>query len=98
MWDTFCIQTYCFVAIHVDCIVTLYFDQQKAYIINIMYTVCVKHSYKMYIQIIVCRMASVILTYVIPFVVHFLIHHCKQLRLETCWLFAGGTYQIYQGA
>ena len=62
MWDTFCIQTYYFVAIHFDGIVTSYFDQQKAYITNIIYTVCVKHLYKMYIQTIVCRMASLILT------------------------------------
>ena len=30
----------------------------------------------------------------LPFVVHFLVNHCKQLRLETCWLITGGTYQI----
>ena len=29
-----------------------------------------------------------------PFVVQFLVNHCKQLRLETCWLITGSTYQI----
>ena len=37
---------------------------------------------------------SLISTYFDPFVVHFLVNHCKQLRLETCWLITGGTYQI----
>ena len=36
---------------------------------------------------------SLILRYFDPFVVHFLVNHCKQLRLETCWLMMGGTYQ-----
>ena len=36
---------------------------------------------------------SLILKYFDPFVVHFLVNHCKQLRLETCWLMMGGTYQ-----
>ena len=38
---------------------------------------------------------SLILKYFDPLVVHFLFNHCKQLRLETCWLITGGTYQIY---
>ena len=37
---------------------------------------------------------SLISTYFDPFVVHFLVNHCKQLRLETCWLIMGGNYQI----
>ena len=39
---------------------------------------------------------SLISTYFDPFVVHFLVNHCKQLglRLETCWLITEGTYQI----
>ena len=41
MWDTFCI--------HFACINS---DLLKAYIINIMYTICIQNSYKMYIQII----------------------------------------------
>ena len=36
---------------------------------------------------------SLILTYFDPFVVHFLVNHCKQLRLETCWLIMVGIYQ-----
>ena len=31
-------------------------DLQKVYIINIKYTIFIQNSYKMYIQIIVCRM------------------------------------------
>ena len=30
-------------------------------------------------------------TYFDPIVVHFLVNHCKHLRLETCWIFTGGT-------
>ena len=37
---------------------------------------------------------SLISIYFDPFVVHFLVNHCKQLTLETCWLFTGSTYQI----
>ena len=37
---------------------------------------------------------SLILTYVDLLVVHFLVNHCKQLRLETCRLITGETYQI----
>ena len=33
-------------------------------------------------------------TYFVPFVVHFLVIHRIQLRLETCWLIMGSTYQI----
>ena len=33
----------------------------------------------MYTQIIVCSMDPFILTYFDPFVVHFLVNHCKQL-------------------
>ena len=32
---------------------------------------------------------SLISTCFDPFVVHFLVSHCKQLRLETCWLITG---------
>ena len=28
------------------------------------------------------------------FVVQFIVNHCGQLRLETCWLITGGTYHI----
>ena len=62
------------------------------------YTIFIKHSHKTYIQIIVCWMVqhiiSIISTYFDPFLVHFLVNHCKQLRLETCWLIMGGNYQI----
>ena len=50
IWDTFCIQTFC---IHFVCINS---DVPQTYIINIMYTICIQNSYKMYLQIIVCRM------------------------------------------
>ena len=50
MWDTFCIQTFC---IHFSYISS---DLQKVYIINIMYKIGMQDSYRMYIQIIACRM------------------------------------------
>ena len=58
-------------------------DLQKVYIINIICTICIQNSYRMHIQIIVCRM--------VPLFQHILTHlynHCKYLglRLETCWL------------
>ena len=31
-------------------------DLQKVYIIKIMYTICIQNSYRIYIQIIVCKM------------------------------------------
>ena len=37
---------------------------------------------------------SLISAYFDPVIVHFLVNHFKQLRLETCWLIMGGTYQI----
>ena len=37
---------------------------------------------------------SLISTYFDPFVVHFLVNHCKQLRHEPYWLITRGTYQI----
>ena len=83
MWDTFCIQTFCVYFVYINS------DLLKAYIINIMYTICVQKSYKIYIQIIV----SLIWIYFDSFFVHFLVNHCKQLRLETCWLIMGSTYQ-----
>ena len=33
-------------------------------------------------------------TYFASFVVNFLVNHFKKLRLETCWLITGGTYEI----
>lgn len=87
MRDTFCIQTYYFVAIHFDGIVTSYFDQQKAYIINIMYTVCMQNSYRMYIYTNNCmQTGSLISIYFDLLLVQFLVNNCKQSKLETCWL------------
>ena len=37
---------------------------------------------------------SLFLKFFDPFVWHFLINHCKQLRLETCRPITGGTYKI----
>ena len=55
MWDAFCIQTLC---IQTFCIHFVYInsDVQKVCLVNIMYTICIQISYRMYIQIIVCRM------------------------------------------
>ena len=39
---------------------------------------------------------SLISKYYDLFVVHFLVNHCKQLGLETCWLIMRGTYQIME--
>ena len=50
MWYTFCIQT---VFIHFSYINS---HLQKVYIIKIMYTIFTQNSYRMYIQIIVCKM------------------------------------------
>ena len=50
IWDTFCIQTFCIHFVYINS------DLLKAYIINIMYTICIQNSYEMYIQIIICRM------------------------------------------
>ena len=47
----------------------------------------------MYIQVIVCRMDP-LFQCTCAFFVLFLVNHCKQLRLETCWLITGGTYQM----
>ena len=49
MWDTFCIQTFCIHIVYINS------DEQKVYIINIMYTICIQSSYIMYILIIVRR-------------------------------------------
>ena len=57
------------------------------------YTTYIQNSYKMYINNCI-QNGSLISTYFDLFVVHFLVNHCKQLRLETCWLIIGGIYQI----
>ena len=50
MWYTFCTQTFCTHFVYINS------ELQKVYLINIMYTICIQNSYRMYIQIIVCRM------------------------------------------
>ena len=87
MWYTFCIQTFCIHFVYINS------DLLKAYIINILYTICIQNLYKMYTNNCL-QNGSLISTYFDPFVVHFLVNHCKQLILETCWLITGGTYQI----
>ena len=57
------------------------------------YTTYIQNSYKMYINNCI-QNGSLISTYFDLFVVHFLVNHCKQLRLETCWLIIGGIYKI----
>ena len=59
-------------------------DLQKVYIINILCTICIQNSYRMYVQIIVCRMDPLFQHIFDPFVVQFIVNHCGQLRLETC--------------
>ena len=88
IWDTFYIQTICIHFVYISS------DLQKVYIINIMYTICIQNSYRMYTQIIVCKMDPLFQHIFDLFVVHFLVNHWKQLRLETCRLIMGGTYQI----
>ena len=60
-------------------------------------TLCIQFEYK-FIQNVYTnncmQNGSLTSTWFDPFVVHFLVNHCKQLRLETCWLIMGGTYQI----
>ena len=46
------IQTFCIHFVYISS------DLQKVYIINIMYTICIQNSYRMYIQRTVCRMDS----------------------------------------
>ena len=87
MWDTFCVQTFCIHFVYINS------DLLKAYIINILYTICIQNLYKMYTNNCL-QNGSLISTYFDPFVVHFLVNHCKQLILETCWLITGRTYQI----
>ena len=50
MWYTFCTQTFCTHFVYINS------ELQKVYLINIMHTICIQNSYRMYIQIIVCRM------------------------------------------
>ena len=81
MWDTFCIQKFC---IH---FVQINYDLQKVYIINIMYTVCMQNSYRMYIYTNNCmQTGSLISIYFDLLLVQFLVNNCKQSKLETCWL------------
>ena len=87
MWDTFCIQTF---SIH---FVYISFDVQKVYIINIIYNLCKKFTLNVYANNCI-QNGSPISTYFDPFVLHFLDNHCIQIRLETCWLITGVTYQI----
>ena len=87
MWDTFCIQTF---SIH---FVYISFDVQKVYIINIIYNLCKKFTLNVYANNCI-QNGSLISTYFDPFVLHFLDNHCIQIRLETCWLITGVTYQI----
>ena len=87
MWDTFCIQTF---SIH---FVYISFDVQKVYIINIIYNLCKKFTLNIYANNCI-QNGSLISTYFDPFVLHFLDNHCIQIRLETCWLITGVTYQI----
>ena len=70
-----------FIAIH---FVYISSDLQKVYIINILCTICIQNSYRMYVQIIVCRMDPLFQHIFDPFVVQFIVNHCGQLRLETC--------------
>ena len=46
------IQTFCIHFVYISS------DLQKVYIINIMYTICIQNSYRMYMQRTVCRMDS----------------------------------------
>ena len=76
--------------VYTECIqIHITFRQTFVYIL---YTkskeLCQQNSYRMYIQIIVCRMYPLfqhILTYLLCI---FLVNYCKKLglRLETCWL------------
>ena len=75
MWDTFCIY---FAYINSDL--------QKVCKIIIMYIIFIQNSYRIYIQIIVCKMDNLFQQYFDPFVVHFLVDHCMQLKIENQWL------------
>ena len=62
MWDTFCIQTFCVHFVY-------------KYFVYILYTsiLSYKNSYRMYMQIIVCRMNPLFQHIYESFIVHFLI-------------------------
>ena len=88
MWDTFCKQ------LNFGYINS---DLQKMHIIKIMYTICIENSYRMHIQIIVCRMNSLFqhnLTHLLCTSQLIMANNQLGLRLETCWLITEGTYQI----
>ena len=57
------------------------------------YSLYIKFKQNVYTNICM-QNVSLISAYFDRFVVDFLVNHCKQLRLETCWLITGGTYQI----
>ena len=50
MWYTFCIQIFWIHFVYISS------DLHRVYIINIMIAICIQNSYKMYKQVIVCRM------------------------------------------
>ena len=78
MWDTFCIQTLCIHFVYINS------DLQNVHITKIMYSICIQNSYRMYLQFNCMLNQPHISAYFDPFVVHFLVNHCTQLRLETC--------------
>ena len=79
IWDTFCIyQCWSTESVH-----------HKHYVYNL-YT---KFKQNLYINNCM-QNGSLISTCFDPFVVHFLVNHCKQLRPETCWLITGDTQPI----
>ena len=82
-----CIQTF---SIH---FVYTSFDVEKVYIINIIYNLYKKFTLNVYANNCI-QNGSLISTYFDPFVLHFLDNHCIQIRLETCSLITGVTYQI----
>ena len=61
-------------------------DLQKVCKIIIMYIIFIQNSYRIYIQIIVCKMDNLFQQYFDPFIVHFLVDHCMQLKIENQWL------------
>ena len=89
MWDTFCIQKICIHFVYASFLI-----YKKCASL----TLCIQFVYKIHTECIYTNTCmqngSFISKYFEPFVVHFLVNHYKQLRLETCWLITGDIYQV----
>ena len=89
MWDTFFIQTFCMHFVYINCDIP-----KSVHHKHFVYNLHTKSIQNAYINNCMHNGSLISTTYFDPFVVHFPVNHCKQLRLETCWLITGDTYKI----